>query len=403
MAGRYTWTAGVNGSQAGNYLGPAGTNYAIAGSDILGPENLGSVATPETPAQNYVDSGVYLPMVLKLARSKLIHPNPSWINPMPLSAGHKPVATYFKWGEIDLQSGAIDADPTVFKLMEGITPSHNLKMGVTTDTISPEVYGLVTYYSDQIGAVSFINFKTQLVERLAYGIGRIIDSITRLHLKNNLSLETSVITAEGSGPISWKRLVRLRAVLDARDVSPPNGGDLWPMIIHPNQKADMLMDTQLKASLDFGQRLSPEQIGKLHSAVIGQAAGFEFYSTTRCTTWDGSATNAATAADGTVDGYENFVIGQDLIASTELKAPDVGSSFNLGGVYGMGGADGPGGYNSGNNASWPVQMIEKPFGSGGATGDPLDQVASLGFKATFGLKIVQPLHGTKIRFTSDYD
>lgn len=379
---RYVWSQSQQGSPG--VLNPATFN----------PVGSGDYTAQSLSATNAnMDAGVFLQIVLKNARGKLIHSNPAWIQPMPLTGGHKPVATYFKWGEIDFANGtALEADPTVFKLAEGITPQHNLKMSVTTEQIAPEAYGLVTYWTDTIGATSFINFKTQLVERLGWGLGRIIDAISRLHLKANLTSTT--LPQEPAGPLTWKKLVRLRSILNSRDIAPPQSeGDKYPMLVHDVQLADMLMDPDIKASMDYTGKLI-DQLGNMHPAVIGEAAGFRFYSTTRCTVYPD--------APAAQTGYRNFVIGRDLIASTELKAPDVGDSFNLGSVFGMGGFDGPGGYGQGNNATWPVRMIEKGFGSGGATGDPLDQIASVGMKATFALKIIQPTHGMAVIVESDY-
>lgn len=376
MAPTYIFGSSVSG-QAGVLNS---TTYAPTHT----PQNLSTTGA-------HMNAGMYTEYVVTLAREQLVHANPAWQEQMTITGGNKPVATYFKFSELNFNDGSLlENNPDTFKLAEGVTPSHNLKMTVTQDTITPQQYGLVTYYTDIIDQVSFIKFSTKLMERMAWGIARIIDEQTRLHLNTNLSLYDFSATPDGIGVMSIDRLTRLRAALERQNIVPVRSeGNNYPLILHPDQVADLRKDASFKAALEASGRLIGDRQAPPHTDYIGSFAGFSFYKTTKCTVYENPP--------GTKVGYTNFTIGADCIAATSFSAPDVGAMPSLGGVYGQGGSDA---YRGGNNMTAPVQLIEKPLGSSGVF-DPLNQLQSVGAKWTFGLKLINPSHGWKARFTSN--
>jgi N4-gp56 family major capsid protein len=370
--------------------------FGASVSGQAGVLNTNTYSVTHTPSNlsttgAHMNSGEWLQFVITNARRKLVHAKPDWYEQMDIQGGNRPVATYFTFSELNFANGtALEADPDAFKIAEGVTPNHNLKMTVAQNTISPQQYGLVVYYTDVIDQVSFIKFSTKLHERMAWGLARIMDETTRLHMKAGLSAYNFAASADGAGAMTMKRLLRLRAQLERLDVPPPDSeGGNYPMIIHPDQQYDLFNDASILKALESGPLIKERLTGD-PGTFLGSAFGFNFYRTTGCTTTvDGSQVKT---------GYENFVIGHEMMAVTSFNAPDVGAKFNMGAVYNQGGAEA---WNSGNNMSPPVELIEKPLGSSGVF-DPLNQIQSKGAKWTHGLKMVNPTHGIKGAMTSNY-
>lgn len=371
----------------------------IFGSSVSGAPgtlNTNTYSVTHTPSNlsttgAHMNSGEWLQYVITNARARLVHANPSWYEQMDISGGNKPIATYFSFSELNFSDGtALETNPDAFKIAEGVTPNNNLKMTVTQNTISPQQYGLVTYYTDIIDQVSFIKFSTKLHERMAYGLARIMDEITRLHMKTGLSAFDLSTTSEGAGILSLKRLVRVRAALERLNVAPPEGeGGNYPIIIHTDQEVDLYNDANFQRAMEYSGMFAKERQIQAPGVYLTSAAGFNFYKSTKCT--------VSPDAPTTQTGYSNFIIGRDMMAVTSFNAPDVGAKPNLSGVYNQGG---PQAYVDGNNMSSPVTLIHHPLGSSGIF-DPLNQLQSLGAKWTFGLKMINPSHGLKVNFTSN--
>lgn len=372
-------------------------NTAVHNNNTTIAYNGIGTGTGVMPAgQQHMDSGVWEQGLILNAREKLFYANPAWIRQGSIQRGHRPRTVMVKVNELTgLQIASENAINTNYRLLEGQVPEQNLAMTVDTIEITPSQYGLVMYYSDVVEAVTVFQFKAVVMERLGWALGRIIDAICKLHYLANLPDRTSLFTGkEGTGHLSYKRLMRLRAALDNANIQPPSSeGEFFPLVVHPNQVPDLQLDPFIKASMDqwlssSGMHEADKKNPFVHNAVVGVAAGFRFYRTTGCATYDD------VTPGGLIDGYLNISVGQDLIASTTLAAPEVGSAVNLSAAFN----NTPGLV---NNASSPVQIIEKGLGSAG-TFDPLNQQASIGAKWTFGLKLIQPTNGLQAKFTSDY-
>jgi hypothetical protein len=378
MAQRYAITGSVVGEPG--ILNT--TNYAIpANSMTLTAANpLDAIA----PTMEFMDAGIFTQIVLKNARGSLLYTNPSWMQEQRIQSGHKPRAVFFKVSDMVVD----EKNPNVYRLAEGITPDSNLSMNMGIVEIIPQQFGLVVYYTDIVGAVSYLNFRTILMERLGWAIGRIVDAQVKTYLQASLSLID--LTPDAGPNITWLGLLRLWTKLEALDIRPPQSeGEWYPMIIHPHQQGDLMRDTEIKAAITHSNiGWDPARNPMVHPSRLGEAAGFRFYVTSRCATYD-------VAVDGTPDGYENFVYGDGLLGVTSLENSDVGTGPNFGAVYNSGDT-----YN--NNASSPISLIEKTLGSSGASGDPLNQLGSIGAKWTWGAQLLHPSHGGRVRFTSAY-
>lgn len=368
-------------------LAPA--NYSVAGADMTAnPIGNGTVNGVAGGTNLHMNQGLFNANIIRNARGKLMYANPAWIKQGSIPRGNKPVETMIKVNEI----GVNEANPSVYQLMEGVTPNTNFSTNVDTITITAAQYGVVMYMTDVFDNVGYIQLKTEVTEKLGWALGRIIDAIVKLYYLAEVPNKTSLFQgAEQNAPLSWLALLRQRAALLRNEVSPPTSeGEFFPLIIHTDQEADLNRDADIRAAVQNSNiGWDPARSPLVHPSRIGNAAGFTFYQTTRCQTYDD------VTPGGVADGYINLAVGRDLIASTSLAAPDVGTGPNLGTVFGQGG----GMYE--NNATSPVTMIEKQLGSSGAL-DPLNQFMSIGAKWTFGLKITQPTAGAQFRRTSNY-
>jgi N4-gp56 family major capsid protein len=367
-------------------------NYAIPGGYPLSANSIGTGTGVMAAGQQHMDAGVWEQGLILNARERLFYANPAWIRQGSIPKGHKPRTVMVKVNEIsNLQISTQTLIDNNYRLVEGVTPDTDLRMTVDTIEITPQQYGVVMYYSDVVEAVTVFQFKTVVMERLGWALGKIIDALVKLHYLANLPSADSTLTGkEGTGNLSWLRLLRLRAKLDAANIDPPQSeGEWFPLIIHPNQIPDLLRDANVKASIDNSNvGWDPAKNPFVHNTRIGEAAGFRFYRTSGCATYDD------VTPGGAIDGYINITVGRDLIASTALQAPEIGTHPNLGAAFN----NTPGLV---NNASSPVSIIEKGLGSGGSF-DPLNQQASIGAKWSFGLKLTQPTHGFQVKMTSDY-
>ena len=327
---------------------------------------------PTAPYDQHMDAGIFTQIVLRNARGKLLYANPNWMQEQPIQAGHKPRAVFFKVSDMVVD----EQNPNTYRLMEGTVPNTNLSMQMSIVEIAPQQYGVVTYYTDIVGAVSYLNFRTILMERLGWAIGRIIDAQVKTYLLASVSKLS--FGSEGPGNITWQRLLRLWTQLEALDIEPPTSeGEFYPIIIHPHMQGDLLNDDDIRAAIEHSNiGWDPARNPMVHPARLGEAAGFRFYVTSRCATFDATP-------GGPIDGYACMIFGRELLGVTSFESGDVGARPNFGAVYASGDT-----FN--NSESSPVTLIEKAPGSGGATGDPIDQVGSIGAKWTWGLSYCTP-------------
>ncbi len=385
----FTVTSSVAGSPGtfNSALYPASPFGHIAGSSLdSNPIGTGTGVLPA--GQQHMNAGLFEQGLIRNARGKLMYANPAWIKQSTIPKGNRPRSVMFKVSEINVN----EASPDTYKLVEGTTPDQDHSLTVETIEITAQQYGVVMYFSDIVESVTYFQFKATVVERLGWALGRIIDSIVKLHYAATVPDDSAIYTGkEGAGNLSWLRLLRLRALLEKNEVEPPaSEGEFFPMIIHTNQIADLLRDTDIRNAIEHSNvGWDAAKNPMVHPARFGEAAGFRFYKTTRCMTYDGPDT------DVLPDGFVNLVVGRDLIASTSMADPQVGTGPNLGAAHMVGGGI------SHADATSPVTIIEKGLGSAG-TADPFNQQQSIAAKWTFGLRIIQPLAGSQIKSTSDY-
>ena len=257
-------------------------------------------------------------------------------------------------------------------LDEGVTPGgQELSVRAVTATVSQ--YGGYVTTSDVLDMTALdpvVNEATRLIARQA---GETLDTITR----EAVNAGTNVLYARGvtsgspnaAAPTSRaalgytdagtnhniavedvKRAVRILKRQDA----PKIRGD-YVAIIHPDVAFDLMRDPEWLAPRQYAD---PKD---LYSGEIGKLYGVRFIENTRAKVFRGAG------ADG-ADVYSTLFLGDDAYGTTKVTG---------GGL----------------------QHIVKPLGSGGSS-DPLDQRATVGWKALKTAKILVQQYMVRLESTA---
>ena len=230
-------------------------------------------------------------------------------------------------------------------LTEGVTPQGQK---LTLGSVSAEVkqYGGFIELSDMLLMTAVDNNLVQATTLLGGQAGRTLDSIVREVLNGG----TNVQYAEGQvssrsalvgGKDSGNHYLTVKAIRMAvrtlKAMNTPKIGGEYVAIIHPDVAYDLMNDPEWKYPHQY------QDTTELYNGEIGKIAGVRFVETTEAKIFKGAG------AEGR-DVYSTLVFGAQAYGSTEIK-------------------DGG------------LQYIVKQLGSGG-TADPLNQRATVGWKAT---------------------
>jgi len=215
-------------------------------------------------------------------------------------------------------------------LVEGVTPDGQ-SLAVTTIEATVAQYGGYITLSDMLLLTAIDNNMVQATELLGQQAGATLDTITREVLNGG----TNVIYAGGVN--SRSALADNLTVEDikkaARALKTQNAekiGDSYVAIIHPDVAFDLTNDPTWQNVKDYDPK-------DWYEGEIGRIAGVRFVETTEAKIFDGGV-------------YSTLVLADNAYGVTEIEG---------GGL----------------------QHFTKQLGSGG-TSDPLDQRATVGWKAT---------------------
>ena len=236
-------------------------------------------------------------------------------------------------------------------LVEGVTPDGTkIEMGVITAEIHQ--YGAYVTLSDILILTAIDNNIVQATELLGSQAGRTLDTITREILNGGSVVQygdgTKTSRAQLSHADANKDTDRLtvtavrKAVRTLKRMNAPKINGDYVGIIHPDVAYDLMSDPDWKYPHTYvdTENIYNNEIGKLH--------GVRFVESTEAKIWHGTE-----EPDYCADGesvYSTLILGAKAYGVTEVTG---------GGLT----------------------HIVKQLGSGGTT-DPLDQRATVGWKAT---------------------
>lgn len=239
--------------------------------------------------------------------------------------------------------------PSTTPLTEGTTPSA-ATIDTNKYTITIKQYGQYIPVSDFLVTTAIDPVLEDISKRLGYDAARTADSVIRDHL---ITAATS-IQYVGSGNttdtnISATEIFTLPEALKATRIlrgtdAPMFDGDSYVWVVHPYIAVDMMADTAAGGFIELNKYVAGladkplnGEIGKGYGARVVESSNIS------------SAVNA-----GSVNVYRTFMCAEDAFCVTTFDKNH-------------------------------MEMITKNAGSAG-TADPLNQVATAGYKLQFGVQ-----------------
>ena len=250
-------------------------------------------------------------------------------------------------------------------LTEGVTPDPTT-LTVTSVSVTVVQLGAFTPYTDLLEMTAIDPVVAEISSLHAEQAALTIDT----QVRNELTTSTSVtqvryapiigtsgnteVTARGSITDAAKLTVDVVAnvVTDLRRANAPTiDGTNYAMIIHPSVAHDLMRDKEWIEASKY-----TENVDHIYKGEIGMIYGMRFFQTTRAkVTLDGAKIGSTENKYAT---YDCIALGKDA-----FKVCDIGKG---------------------------VEVFVKQLGSGG-TSDPLNQRATIGWKAAaFAVKVVRP-------------
>ena len=369
----------------------------------------------------------YSDYLIDLAEPELVHDQFGQKHPIPKNGGKT------------IEFRQYDPLPEMTTpLVEGVTPDGQ-DMSVKTITAEIEQYGGYVTLSDMLILTAIDNNVVQATKAIASQAGRTLDTITR----EVLNAGTVVQYAEGqvdardelycpsgedTGNLTVDAIKRAVRFLETQDAPKISGN--YVGIIHPYCKYDLMKDPEWRAPHEYVDTTN------IYQNEIGELAGVRFVEASRAKVFHGedlaSDSRTLTVNGASVTGTTTVPFDGGTVTANAL----VGRLVNIGGtvtkvtanttsqltvedevtaadntvIYpGEGGANGldiystlilaDDAYGVTEVTGGGLQHIVKQLGSAG-TGDPLNQRATVGWKATKTAEILVPQYMVRIETTA---
>lgn len=250
-------------------------------------------------------------------------------------------------------------------LTEGVTPESQ-KLTISTVEAPVQQYGGYVELSDMVVLTAIDNNLVIAAKQLGAQAGKTLDAITREVLAGgtNVQYAEGQVTqrsqlvggkAEGNHYLTVDAVRRAVRTLKKQDAEPI--GDSFIGIIHPDVAYDLMSDPKWVYVKSYSD---PEGI---YEGEIGKIENVRFVETSEAKVFEGAG------AEGR-DVYATLILGDNAYGTTEIEG---------GGLT----------------------LIVKQLGSGGAS-DPLDQRASVAWKATKAAVRLQEAYMVRIETTSTF-
>ncbi len=296
----------------------------------------------------------YSDYLIDLAEPELVHDQFGQKHPIPKNGGK--IIEFRKYDSLP---------KATTPLTEGVTPDgQKLKMSVLTSEVKQ--YGGYIELSDILLLTAIDNNLVQATKLLGSQAGRTLDTITREVLAGGTNVQYYDGSVESREALTYtskeenhnltvdciKRAVRFLKTMNA----PKINGD-YVAIIHPDCTYDLTNDPDWMRPHEY---VDTENI---YSGEIGKIAGCRFVETTEAKVFEKKGAEQR-------DVYATLVLGDNAYGVTEISG---------GGL----------------------QHIVKQLGSAG-TADPLDQRATVGWKATKTAERLVEQYMVRIETTSSF-
>lgn len=274
----------------------------------------------------------YSDYLIDIAEPKLVHDQFGQKHPIPANGGK--TIEFRKYDQLPKSLGT---------LQEGVTPDGQ-KLNVTKLEATIDQYGDYVTLTDLLMLSAIDNNLVQATELIGSQAGRTLDTVTRevINAGTNVryagGVKTSRAALARTDTLSVEDIQKAARDLKAQNAEMIDGS--WVAIVHPDVVYDLMRDPEwVNASLYAGST-------QLFNGEIGRIAGVRFVETTEAKIFRAGETGN----NATIDVYSTLIIAKNAYGVTEISG---------GGL----------------------QHIVKQLGAGG-TADPLNQRATVGWKAT---------------------
>lgn len=288
--------------------------------------------------------------LLEVATPKLVHDQAAQVRDIPRNGGKK------------IEFRRFNALPKALTpLTEGVTPDGQ-KMSVSKVEAEVKQYGGYVSLSDVLEMTSIDRVVQEATKMIGSQAGRTLDTISREVMNagtnvifgdGTVKARTAITSAMKLTPNVIKKAVRTLKVQNAEKIN-----DAYLAIIHPDCSFDLTSDERF---IDVVKYKDPERI---YEGEIGKYEGVRFVETSEAKKWKGAGASG-------IDIYSTLVIGANAYGTTKIEG---------GGL----------------------ETIIKQLGSSG-TADPLNQRATVGWKATKVTEILSEEYMVRVETASTFN
>lgn len=294
----------------------------------------------------------YSDYLIDLVEPELVHDLFAQKHPIPKNGGK--TIEFRQWDTLPEMTAP---------LTEGVTPDgQSLSMSTVTATV--EQYGGYVTLSDMFMLTAIDPVLIVATKAISSQAGRSLDTISREVLNSGTIVQYAEGQVKSRAALSYTdentnhnltpRAVKMAVrFLESQDAPKIDG--YFRGILHPYCKFDLMNDEEWRKPHEY---VDTENI---YENEIGELYGVRFVESSRAKKFNGAGANG-------VDVYSTLIMGADAYGTTEVTG---------GGL----------------------QHIVKPLGSGG-TGDPLNQRATCGWKATKVTELLVPQYIVRIETTA---
>lgn len=293
----------------------------------------------------------YSDYLIDMAEPELVHDQFAQKHPIPRNGGKT----------IQFRKYASLAKATT-PLTEGVTPQGK-KLNVSVIEATVEQFGDYVALSDMLIMTAIDNNIVEATKLLGSQAGRTLDTITRdamaagtniLYGDGSFATRSALITGKATAPAKLTVKAIKRAAHDLKAQNAPKIDGSYVAIIHPDTEFDVMNDPEWIAASQYA---GSQQI---FLGEIGKIGGVRFVETSE----------AKIIVDSSTPIYYTFVLGANAYGTTEITG---------GGL----------------------QHIVKQLGSSG-TADPLNQRATVGWKATKVSKVLVDEYMVRVETVSSF-
>lgn len=304
----------------------------------------------------------YSDYLIDLAEPELVHDQFGQKHPIPKNGGK--TIEFRQYDPLPEMTTA---------LTEGVTPDGQ-SLNVKKVEATVKQYGGYVTLSDMLMLTAIDNNLVQATKLVASQAGRTLDTITREILNagtiaqyaNGKTARANLVggsaTAADNDYLTVDEIKKAVRTLEAQDAPKING--YYVGIIHPNVKYDLMKDPDWKSPHEY------VDTAHIYKNEIGELYGVRFVQSSRAKVWEDAAKSKATGTEvaSSADVYSTLILADDAYGVTDISG---------GGL----------------------QHIVKQLGSAGS-GDPLDQRATVGWKATKTAEILVQQYMVRIETTA---